>query len=354
MNSWPDQKIIKLLNTSLPIIQAPMAGANDSKMVIAVIKAGGLGSLPCAMLGADQIRQEVQTIRSHVSGSLNLNFFCHNPPTQTKEKEDIWKAHLLKYYRELNVDPDLKVSSIERRPFDEAMCDLMLELKPEVISFHFGLPSDKLLTRLKGIRLLASATTVEEARVLFDRGCDAIIAQGFEAGGHRGMFLSSDISNQVGTMALVPQIVDAVSIPVIASGGISDARGIAAAFMLGASAVQLGTAYLFTPEATISPVHKKEIRKAKDNSTVLTNLFSGKPARGLVNRLIREEGPMSALAPEFPLAGLPLLPLKAKTEPQGQGDFMSMWSGQAASLCHEIPAEELTKKLAKEALAKLH
>lgn len=353
MKTWPDKKITQLLNISLPIIQAPMAGANGSAMAIAVIKAGGLGSLPCAMLSAEQIRNEVNKIRNSVKGSLNLNFFCHSPPLQSPEKEKQWKEKLLPYYKEFNIDPQTEVNSPDRRPFDQAMCELMLELKPEVISFHFGLPDNKLMSQLKGIRILASATTVEEAKYLADHGCDAIIAQGFEAGGHRGMFLSKDINTQVGTMALVPQIVDAVSIPVIASGGISDARGIAASFMLGASAVQLGTAYLFTPEATISPVHKKELLKAKDNSSVLTNLFSGKPARGLINRLIREQGPMSTDAPGFPLAGKALAPLKFHAEPLGSGDFMSMWSGQAASLCREMGAEELTQKLANEALLRL-
>lgn len=352
MKSWPDEKILKLLNISLPIIQAPMAGANGSAMAIEVIKAGALGSLPCAMLSADQIRVEVSKIRSAVKGSLNLNFFCHSPP-RNLDKEIAWKNHLLSYYDEFKIDHNKVISSPDRRPFDEEMCDLMLELKPEVISFHFGLPEEKLIQKLKGIKIIASATTVDEAKFLADRGCDAVIAQGFEAGGHRGMFLSNDITTQVGTMALVPQMVDALSIPVIASGGISDARGIAASFILGASAVQLGTAYLFTPEATISNVHKKELKNSKDNSTVLTNLFSGKPARGIVNRLIKEQGAMSSLTPDFPLAGKALAPLKAHTEPKGSGDFMSMWSGQGASLCHEMGAYELTLKLASEALSNL-
>lgn len=353
MNTWPDQTITKLFNITYPIIQAPMAGANGSAMAMAVIKAGGLGSLPCAMLSVDQIKAEVLKIRTDVKGSLNLNFFCHTNPVNTQEKEDRWKKQLLPYYQEFGIDPLASIPSPQRRPFNEEICDLMLELKPEVISFHFGLPDKKLMQKLQGIHLIASATTVEEARFLADHGCHAIIAQGFEAGGHRGMFLSKDITTQVGTMALVPQIVDAVSLPVIASGGISDARGIAAAFMLGASAVQLGTAYLFTPEATISAVHRKALQEAKDDNTTLTNVFSGKPARGFINRMTREQGPMSSLAPEFPLAGSALAPLKAQTEPKGSGDFMSMWSGQAAGLCLEMSAEELTKKLATEALLKL-
>jgi len=224
-----------------------------------------------------------------------------------------------------------------------------------VVSFHFGLPEETLLGRVKGsgAKILSSATTADEARWLETRGCDAIIAQGYEGGGHRGMFLSPDISTQAGTIALVPQVVDAVKIPVIAAGGIGDARGIAAAFMLGASGVQLGTAYLFCPEALIRPVHLQALKKVKDNGTALTNVFSGRPARGIVNRLIREVGPMSAMAPEFPLAAGAIGPLRSKSEAAGLEDFAQMWSGQAAHLGRELPAGELTRRLAAEARARL-
>ncbi|HZW47485.1 MAG TPA: nitronate monooxygenase family protein, partial [Microvirga sp.] len=227
------------------------------------------------------------------------------------------------------------------------------EFRPEVVSFHFGLPSQDLLMRVKttGAKILSSATTVDEARWLEGEGCDAIIAQGFEAGGHRGIFLTDDISTQVGTMALVPQVVDAVKVPVIAAGGIADARGIVAAFALGASAVQIGTAYLFTPEATISPVHRRALKGKDSETTALTNVFTGRPARGIVNRIMREVGPISPLAPAFPLAGGALAPLRQKSEPLGSGDFMPLWSGQAARLSSELPAGELTKRLAQEAQA---
>ena len=231
-------------------------------------------------------------------------------------------------------------------PFDSTACDLVLEFKPEVVSFHFGLPSKDLLARVKstGAKILSTATTVDEARWLESEGCDAIIAQGYEAGGHRGMFLDSDISTQVGTMALVPQVVDAVELPVIAAGGIADARGIVAAFALGASAVQIGTAYLFCPEAKIGTVHRRALKASKDNQTVLTNVFTGRPARGIVNRIVREVGPMSNLTPEFPFAAGAIARLRSKSETMNSDQFTALWSGQAARLasrtsgCRAYPA----------------
>jgi len=341
----PDPRIQDLLKIQLPIIQAPMAGAMDSEMVIAVSQAGGLGSLPCAMLSADQIRSELESIRRQTSNPINVNFFCHQPPVFDESRERAWKRRLESYYRELGLDPDAPLKSASRMPFDSAACDVLEECKPEVVSFHFGLPDPALLARVKatGAKILSSATTVEEAQWLEAHGCDAVIAQGSEAGGHRAMFLTEDITTQVGTMSLVPQIVDAVKVPVIASGGIADARGIAASFALGASAVQLGTAYLFCPEAKISPVHRQAL---KTGQTAITNVFSGRPARGIVNRLVRELGRMSSLAPPFPLASISIAPLRKKSEASGSEDFAQMWSGQCASLGREMPAAELTQLLA--------
>jgi nitronate monooxygenase len=324
-------------------------------MAIAVSEAGGLGSLPGAMLSADQFRTEFETIHRRTSQPVNVNFFCHQPPEADASRERTWRQLLEKYYLELGLDPQGSLPSANRRPFDAAACDLVIELKPEVVSFHFGLPDPALLARVKdsGAKILSSATTVDEARWLEQRGCDAIIAQGYEAGGHRGMFLTDDISTQAGTMALVPQIVDAVKLPVIASGGIAGARGIVAAFALGAAAVQLGTAYLLCPEATLSAVHRQALKDLQDNGTALTNVFSGRPARGIVNRLIREVGPMSPLAPPFPLAGSAVAPLRKHSEAAGSKDFAQMWSGQAGRLCRELPAGELTRQLAAETLAEL-
>jgi nitronate monooxygenase len=352
---WKDRRILDLLGIELPIIQAPMAGANLSDMVIAVSEAGGLGSLPCALLSVDKAREELSRIRQKTSKPISVNFFCHRAPVLDPEREAAWKQRLKDYYVELGLDPALPTPPSARAPFDEAFLGLVEEFRPEVVSFHFGLPRQDLLSRVKetGAKVLSSATTVDEARWLEHEGCDAIIAQGFEAGGHRGLFLTDDISTQVGTMALVPQVVDAVGVPVIAAGGIADARGIVAAFALGASAVQIGTAYLFTPEATISPVHRQALKDAGAEKTALTNLFTGRPARGIVNRIMREVGAISTLAPDFPLAGGALAPLRQKSEPLGSGDFMSLWSGQAARLSRELSAGELTRRLAEEASVRL-
>jgi nitronate monooxygenase len=355
MTSWPDRRIQDLFGIELPIIQAPMAGPVLSDMVIAVSEAGGLGSLPCALLSLDQIRNELRAIRQQTSRPVNLNFFCHHPPEVDEARENAWRQRLKSYYVELGIDPMTPIPASSRTPFDSSACDLVAEFAPEVVSFHFGLPNDRLVDRVKatGAKIISTATSVEEAQWLESRGCDAIIAQGYEAGGHRGMFLSTNISTQTGTMALVPQVVDAVRTPVIAAGGIADARGIVAAFALGASAVQMGTAYLFCPEAKVSPVHREALRKAKDNQTALTNVFTGRPARGIVNRIVREVGPMSDVAPEFPLASGAVMPLRSRSEAQGSEDFVPLWSGQAAALSREAPAGELTRRLAAEALAKL-
>lgn len=352
---WPDHRILDLFGIELPIVLAPMAGPVLADIAVAVAEAGGLGSLPCALLSAEQVRNELTLIRQRTSKPVNLNFFCHRPPQVDAAREAGWKKRLEAYYLELGLDPTAPVPASSRTPFDGTMCELVEEFKPEVVSFHFGLPEPALLARVKatGAKIIASATSADEARWLEDGGCDAIIAQGCEAGGHRGNFLDDDISTQAGTMALVPQVVDAVKLPVIAAGGIADGRGIAAAFALGASAVQVGTAYLFCPEAKVSAIHRQALAGAKDNQTVLTNIFTGRPARGIVNRLVREVGPMSTLSPAFPLAGGAVAPLRTKAEQAGSGDFTPLWSGQAASLGRSMPAGELTRRLAEEALTRL-
>ncbi|WP_342362406.1 nitronate monooxygenase [Terrarubrum flagellatum] len=352
---WPDTRLLELLGIELPIIQAPMAGSNGAELVIAVSEAGGLGSLPCAMLTPETARAQLGVIRQRTAKPINLNFFCHEPPKSDPQREQLWKERLSGYYRELGLDPAAPVAAASRAPFDEAMCGIVEEFEPEVVSFHFGLPKPPLVERVRvaGAKILSSATTPIEARWLEDNGCDAIIAQGFEAGGHRGMFLTADIGAQIGTMALTPLIVDAVKVPVIASGGISDARGVAAAFHLGAAAVQIGTAYLFTPEATLSAIHRGVLREARSRESTLTNLFSGRPARGFYNRLMRDLGPISDLAPQFPNASGALAPLRAAAEKAGSGDFSPLWTGQAAALAREESAGALTTRLAKEALQRL-
>ncbi len=352
---WPNRRLLDLVGIELPIIQAPMAGANGSAMAIAVSEAGGLGSLPCAMLDAAKARAEIGIVRQCTARPLNVNFFCHAPATPEPERDAAWRARLAAYYAELGLDSSATAPAVNRVPFDGQMCEIVEDLKPEVVSFHFGLPAPALLGRVKaaGCIVLGSATTVEEARWLEDKGCDAIIAQGYEAGGHRGMFLAHDIATQAGTLALVPQVVDSVKVPVIAAGGIADGRGIAAAFALGAAGAQIGTAYLFTPESSITELHRAALRAARDDRTALTNVFTGRPARGLMNRLMREVGPMSELAPAFPTAGGALAPLKAKAEAAGASDFSSLWSGQAASLGRNLGAGDLTRQLAADAAERL-
>ncbi|MBD8148340.1 nitronate monooxygenase [Pseudomonas fluorescens] len=351
MSTWPDTRILDLLGIDLPIIQAPMAGATTTAMVIAASQAGALGSMPAAALGIEQLRDALAFIRQTGTGPLNVNFFCHQAPAANDEQDRRWKALLEPYYRELGADLDAPTPVSNRAPFNEAACEVIETFRPEVVSFHFGLPSKTLMDRVKatGAKVLSSATTVEEAVWLEQHGCDAIIAMGIEAGGHRGMFLSDDLNSQIGLMALLPQVVDAVSVPVIAAGGIADSRGMLAAFALGASAVQIGTAYLFTPEASVSAAHHHALRHAQASDTALTNLFTGRPARGIVNRVMRELGAINPAAPAFPRAGGALMPLKARDE----AGFSNLWAGQALRLGHERSTYDLTRQLAEQTLAKL-
>jgi len=348
---WPDRRYLDLVGISCPIIQAPMAGANRAQLAVAVSRAGGLGSLPCGMLSVAEARREFDGIRQQTDRPFNANFFCHSMPSPEPVRDSRWRARLAPYYAEFGLAPEPSRAAAGRTPFDAAMCALLLQLRPRVVSFHYGLPQPDLLRPLKaaGLLIQSSATTVEEATWLEAHGADAIIAQGLEAGGHRGMFLARDLGAQVGTFALVPQIVDAVGVPVIAAGGIADARGIVAALALGASAVQIGTGYLLCPEAQISPPYRAALRSAGDASTMLTNVFSGRAARSLANRLMRELGPISVEAPPFPLAAAATQPLRARAEAQGSADFSPLLAGQAAPLAREREAGELTLALASEA-----
>ncbi len=341
-------KLQNLLGIELPIIQAPMAGVQGSALAVAVSNAGGLGSLPCAMLGLDALRDELAAIRAQTGRPFNVNFFCHAPPAPDAEREAAWRAILAPYYEEFGIAADSISAGSERTPFSREAAEVLSEFGPSVVSFHFGLPSVELLARVKswGAKVISSATTLDEARWLEARGVDAVIAQGLEAGGHRGMFLSDDLSTQVGTFALLPQMVRAVRIPVIAAGGIADARGVAAAMALGAAGVQVGTAYLLCPEATTSPVHRAALKGDAARHTALTRLFTGRPARGIVNRIIAELGPIDAAAPAFPLAAAASAPLRAAAESRGSGAFSPLWSGQNAGGCKELPAAELTRQLA--------
>ncbi|MDQ6628993.1 MAG: nitronate monooxygenase [Pseudomonadota bacterium] len=331
------------LGVDLPVIQAPMAGVQGSALAIAVCRAGGLGSLPCAMLDAAAIRSEIAAIRAATERPFNLNFFCHQPPPVDAEREAAWRQALAPYYREFGLDLEAVRTGAGRRPFDAASADLIEELRPAVVSFHFGLPEPGLLARVgaSGAHVLASATTVDEALWLEAHGASAVIAQGLEAGGHRGHFLSADLSLQSGTFTLLPQVARAVRVPVIAAGGIADAAGAAAAMRLGAAMVQVGTAYLCADEATTSRVHRDALAGVASRHTALTRLITGRPARGIVNRLMREVD--DASAPAFPLATAAIGPLRAAAEARGRGDFSPLWSGQNASGCRAASAAEITR-----------
>jgi nitronate monooxygenase len=352
---WPDRRLLDLFKTEFPIVLAPMAGVMDHELVIAAAQGGALGSLPCAMIPVEKAREQINIVRQRVSAPINLNFFCHTPVASDPAREAGWKARLAPYYRELSLDPSAPVSAANRAPFDEAMCALVEEFKPVVVSFHFGLPDQALVKRVKaaGAIVMSSATTVKEAIWLEENGADVIIAQGAEAGGHRGMFLTENIAEQPGTFALVPQVVDAVKVPVIAAGGIADGRGIAAAFALGASGVQIGTAYLRCPESKVIAPARAALAQAHDDSTVITNVMTGRPARGVANRAMREVGPISPDAPAFPHAATALGPLKMAAEKLGKVDFTNLWAGQAVRMGRDMPATELTRALAGAALARL-
>lgn len=338
----------QLLGIELPIIQAPMAGVQDHRLAVAVSNAGGLGSLPAAMLSLEALRTELTALRAQTGKPYNVNFFCHTPPTPDAAREAAWRAALAPYYAELGLDPEQITAGPGRAPFSAEAAALLAEFRPAVVSFHFGLPSAELLAQVKGwgSKVIASATTVAEALWLEAHGADAVIAQGLEAGGHRGHFLSLDLTEQTGLFALLPRIVQAVKVPVIAAGGIADAQGVAAAMALGAAGVQVGTAYLLCPEATTSALHRAALQSPAAGHTALTTLFSGRPARGMVNRVMRELGPLTAPTPEFPLATSAIAPLRAKAESLGSSDFSPLWSGQNASGCKAIGAAALTLELA--------
>ncbi|MDP2218929.1 MAG: nitronate monooxygenase [Hydrogenophaga sp.] len=336
-----------LLGTTHPLIQAPMAGAQGAALAIAVSNAGGLGSLPGAMLTPEALRTELATLSGGTQRPWNVNFFCHTPPVPDAAHEARWREALAPFYAEAGLDMAAVPAGAGRVPFSHAVADVIEPFRPPVVSFHFGLPAPDLLARVKGWGsvVLSSATTVNEARWLAAHGADAVIAQGLEAGGHRGHFLSHDLSAQMGTLALLPQVAASVDVPVIAAGGIANAAGVAAAMALGAAGVQVGTAYLCSVEATTSARHRAALHSEAARHTALTNVFTGRPARGIVNRAMRELGPMSLAAPAFPLATAAMAPLRAHFEAQGCSDFSPLWAGQNTSGCHSLPAADITRQL---------
>ena len=341
-------RLTQLFGIQFPIIQAPMAGVQGSALAIEVSQAGGLGSLPCAMLSLEALEAELTEIRSNTTKPINVNFFCHSEPLPQAAKQAAWLEQLSPYFTEFNLDPNEQPAGAQRAPYSKAQAEVLAKFKPEVVSFHFGLPDEELLLEIKswGSKVISTATTVEEALWLEARGADAIIAQGLEAGGHRGHFLSEDLTEQQGTFSLLPQVIAAVDIPVIAAGGIVDATTVRAAMAMGASAVQVGTAYLLCPECNTSSIHREALQSDAAQHTALTNLFSGRPARGIVNRFMAEMGPINEAVPDFPLASSAVAGLRTAAERQGFGDFSPLWCGQNASGCRNIPAAELTRQLA--------
>ncbi|AVI65312.1 2-nitropropane dioxygenase [Shewanella sp. WE21] len=341
-------QLTRLFGIELPIIQAPMAGVQGSALAIAVSQAGALGSLPCAMLSLEALDTALTHIRTQTTKPINVNFFCHHEPEPQAAKQAAWLNQLAPYFSELGVNSDSQTVGAQRAPYTSTQAEVLAKFKPEVVSFHFGLPNEDLLLEIKswGSKIISTATTVEEALWLEARGADAIIAQGLEAGGHRGHFLSDDLTEQLGTFSLLPQIIAAVDIPVIAAGGIVDAKTVRAAMAMGASAVQVGTAYLLCPECTTSDIHRAALQSEAAQHTALTNLFTGRPARGIMNRFMAELGPINNAAPDFPLASSAVAVLRSAAEQQGFGDFSPLWCGQNATGCQAIPAAELTRQLA--------
>ncbi len=349
---WPDRRFEALLGSRHPILLAPMAGAGGVELAVGAIEGGAVGSLPCAMLAPDEVRSQAGQVRARAAGPLNLNFFCHRMPAEADDAE--WRALLEPFYRRYGLAAEAAAGPL-RRPFDEAMCEVVEAVRPELVSFHFGLPEDALLDRVRasGAEVIANATTVAEARWLAERGVAAIIAQGWEAGGHIGRFLGGRPDEQMGLFALLPQVADAVGCPVVAAGGIADGRGIAAALVLGAAAVQIGTAYLRCPESLAAPAHRAALESEAAEQSVFTNLFSGGLARGLWTAPMEELGPVRAEAPAFPMATAALAPLARAAAERGEAGFRPMWAGQAARLGRALPARELTEALVRDALARI-
>lgn len=340
--------INELLQIDLPIIQAPMAGVQDATLAAAICNAGGLGSLPCAMLSPASLEEEVTKLASLTDRPFNLNFFCHTPADVSTAQQRLWQNTLGDYFKELGIEPPEHTAGPVREPFSAEMLDVIAGFRPAVVSFHFGLPQTDWVRKIQswGAKVFSTATTVEEAIWLAENGADAIIAQGLEAGGHRGTFLTQDLTTQTGTIALLPRICAEVPLPVIAAGGIAGPEGVRAALAMGAAGIQAGTTFLLCPEANTSALHRAALASDAANHTTLTNVFTGRPARSMVNRLIREIGPMAASAPAFPGAATAISALRQASEPSGNSDFTPLWCGQNASGCQNIPADKVLLMLA--------
>lgn len=341
--------LARRLGLHVPIIQAPMAGGSDSVALAAAVSgAGGLGSLGCAYLTPEQILAAAKAVRERTDRAFGLNLFA---PWRDPGSPDVGAAlaAMAPFHAELGLQAPTAPGP-QPVPFAEQF-DAVLESGAAVFSFTFGLPpaGDVARARSRGIAVFGTATTVEEAIAIAEAGCDAVVAQGAEAGGHRGTFLAAVERSLIGTMALVPQVVDAVAIPVIASGGIMDGRGLAAAFALGAEAVQMGTVFLTADEAGANPAYRLALTRAHEDETALTRAFSGRAARGIVNRVI-EEVPESAILP-FPLQNALTRPLRVEAARQGRAEFLSLWAGQGLRMARTGSAAQLVADIVSQAEA---
>lgn len=350
---WPTDRLQKLFGIEHPVIQAPMAGASTPAMAIAVSNAGGLGSLGCAAMTADQLRAVARDVAG-ANTPVNFNFFVHAEPDIAAYDQTRMRDALAPYVAELGL-PDVPAAAPGATAFNDAMLEVLLSCSPRVASFHFGLPVPHAIAALKraGVILLGCATNIAEAKALEAGGMDAIVAQGLEAGGHRGTFIGAPQENDMGTMVLVPLMVDAVSIPVIAAGGIFDGRGVAAAMMLGASGAQLGSVFLRAPEAVTHPLHKQALADMPDNFTRPTRLFTGRPARSIRNRLVRELADHEADAAPFPAQRAVTAPFAKAAGDRGSADFMPLWSGQAGMRAKDEPSAQIFQRICDEALSLL-
>jgi len=346
---WSQNNFTKALNIKYPIIQAPMASAASIELASEVSNAGGLGSLGLSYHKIENILPDYKKILSKTNHSINLNFMTHKEPSKNDIKAKKYMNEVKKYYEEYKVAeiPNL-INTTET--FNKEHLELLLEMNPKVVSFHFGLPQQDYILSIKNqnIYIISSATTVKEAKILEDSGADAIIAQGYEAGGHRGTFASSYKEGEIGLFSLLPQVVEATSLPVIAAGGIANGKGIAAALMLGAQGVQIGTAFLSCPEASVHPLWQDAISNASTRDTRITSAFTGRPARGIVNRLVIDMENKNDIIPDFPTVGSVIKPLANIAATNGKDDFLSLWAGQSAPMNRNISASELIELLAEE------
>ncbi|KVA30594.1 2-nitropropane dioxygenase [Burkholderia cepacia] len=346
MNRPTDNRtLLRMLDIRTPIIQAPMAGVGTPALAAAMSNAGGLGSLGVGATNADGARKMIRDTRALTDRPFNVNLFCHRPARADAAVERAWLDWLAPAFREQGATPPASLSEIYTSFVeDDAMLVMLIEEKPAVVSFHFGLPSDKAIGMLKraGITLFATATHPDEARQIAAAGIDAIVAQGIEAGGHRGVFESTERDDRLGTFALTRLLVREFSLPVIAAGGIMDGDGIAAALALGAQAAQLGTAFVACPETSIDDGYRRAILGDASRHTTFTSAISGRIARGIANRLTAlGDDPHAPATPAYPIAYDAGKALHAAAKANGEFGYGAQWAGQAASLVRALPAAEL-------------